>query len=29
MNGSRRVHVIDDEPAVHRFLTPALVANDY
>jgi two-component system KDP operon response regulator KdpE len=29
MNGSRRILVIDDEPAVHRFLTPALVANDY
>jgi two-component system KDP operon response regulator KdpE len=24
-----RVLVVDDEPAVHRFLTPALVANDY
>jgi two-component system KDP operon response regulator KdpE len=29
MSGSRRILVIDDEPAVHRFLTPALVANDY
>ena len=24
-----RVLVVDDEPAIHRFLTPALVANDY
>jgi two-component system KDP operon response regulator KdpE len=29
MSGSRRILVTDDEPAVHRFLTPALVANDY
>lgn len=24
-----RVLVVDDEPAIHRFLTPALIANDY
>jgi two-component system KDP operon response regulator KdpE len=24
-----RVLVVDDEPAIHRFLTPALLANDY
>src|SRR6187200_3568660 len=29
MSPSTRVLVIDDEPAIHRFLTPALVANDY
>ena len=29
MSGSMRVLVVDDEPAIHRFLTPALVANDY
>ena len=29
MNASKRVLVVDDEPAIHRFLTPALVANDY
>ena len=29
MSGSRRILVFDDEPAIHRFLTPALVANDY
>lgn len=30
MTGSRStVLVVDDEPAIHRFLTPALVANDY
>ena len=26
---STRVLVVDDEPAIHRFLTPALLANDY
>jgi two-component system KDP operon response regulator KdpE len=26
---STRVLVVDDEPAIHRFLTPALVANAY
>ncbi len=29
MSGLTRVLVVDDEPATHRFLTPALVANDY
>jgi len=29
MNGATRVLVVDDEPAVHRFLAPALAANDY
>jgi two-component system, OmpR family, KDP operon response regulator KdpE len=29
MSPSTRVLVIDDEPAIHRFLTPALLANDY
>jgi two-component system KDP operon response regulator KdpE len=29
MTRSTRVLVVDDEPAIHRFLTPALVANDY
>jgi two-component system KDP operon response regulator KdpE len=30
MSGLRSsVLVVDDEPAIHRFLTPALVANDY
>ena len=30
MTGRRpTVLVVDDEPAIHRFLTPALVANDY
>lgn len=30
MTGSRStVLVVDDEPAIHRFLTPALIANDY
>jgi two-component system KDP operon response regulator KdpE len=29
MSASTRVLVVDDEPAIHRFLTPALVANDY
>ncbi len=29
MSGLTRVLVVDDEPAIHRFLTPALVANDY
>src|SRR5215207_490893 len=29
MSPSARVLVIDDEPAIHRFLAPALVANDY
>src|SRR5215216_4697615 len=29
MNPSTRILVVDDEPAIHRFLTPALVANDY
>lgn len=29
MRGATRVLVVDDEPAIHRFLTPALVANDY
>ena len=29
MSGLTRVLVVDDEPAVHRFLRPALVANEY
>ena len=29
MTRRMRVLVVDDEPAIHRFLTPALVANDY
>ena len=29
MSRSTRVLVVDDEPAIHRFLTPVLVANDY
>ena len=29
MSGQIRVLVVDDEPAVHRFLTPSLGANDY
>ena len=29
MTGQTRVHVVDDEPAIHRFLTPALEANGY
>ena len=30
MTGSRStVLLVDDEPAIHRFLTPALIANDY
>ncbi len=29
MSRLTRVLVVDDEPAIHRFLTPALVANDY
>ena len=29
MSGPLRVLVVDDEPAIHRFLTPALIANDY
>jgi two-component system KDP operon response regulator KdpE len=29
LSGATRVLVVDDEPAVHRFLTPALAANDY
>ncbi len=29
MSRSGRVLVIDDESAIHRFLAPALVANDY
>jgi two-component system KDP operon response regulator KdpE len=29
MTAALRVLVVDDEPAVHRFLTPALAANDY
>ncbi|MCC2653877.1 MAG: two component transcriptional regulator, winged helix family [Microvirga sp.] len=29
MSRSTRVLVVDDEPAIHRFLTPALVANNY
>jgi two-component system KDP operon response regulator KdpE len=29
MSASTRVLVVDDEPAIHRFLTPALVANNY
>ena len=30
MTGSTStVLVVDDEPAIHRFLTPALAANDY
>lgn len=29
MSRSTRILVVDDEPTVHRFLTPALVANDY
>lgn len=29
MNHPARVLVVDDEPAIHRFLTPALQANDY
>jgi two-component system KDP operon response regulator KdpE len=29
MSIAPRVLVVDDEPAIHRFLTPALMANDY
>jgi two-component system KDP operon response regulator KdpE len=29
MNQTTRVLVVDDEPAIHRFLTPALLANDH
>ncbi len=29
MTGQTRVLVVDDEPAIHRFLTPALEANGY
>jgi CheY-like chemotaxis protein len=29
MMGRTRVLVVDDESAIHRFLTPALEANDY
>ena len=29
MSASTRVLVVDDEPAIHRFLTPALLANNY
>ena len=29
MSGAMRVLVVDDEPAIHRFLAPALAANDY
>ncbi|NIX78250.1 response regulator [Microvirga terricola] len=29
MNQTPRVLVVDDETAIHRFLTPALMANDY
>ncbi|WP_262266128.1 response regulator [Microvirga yunnanensis] len=29
MTHPARVLVVDDEPAIHRFLTPALLANDY
>ncbi|MGO4706183.1 response regulator [Microvirga sp. 2MCAF38] len=29
MNHLSRVLVVDDEAAIHRFLTPALMANDY
>ena len=29
MSASTRVLVVDDEPAIHRFITPALVANNY
>ena len=29
MSGKTRVLVVDDEPAILRFLKPALEANDY
>ncbi|PVE24113.1 DNA-binding response regulator [Microvirga sp. KLBC 81] len=29
MTNPARVLVVDDEPAIHRFLAPALLANDY
>ena len=29
MTRATRVLVVDDEPTIHRFLTPALIANDY
>ena len=29
MTPAMRILVVDDEPAVHRFLTPALAVNDY
>src|SRR5215204_2572 len=29
MTYATRVLVVDDEPAIHRFLSPALLANDY
>jgi two-component system KDP operon response regulator KdpE len=29
MSGNARVLVVDDEPAILRFLKPALEANDY
>ncbi|MET0527311.1 MAG: response regulator, partial [Microvirga sp.] len=29
MSHDPRVLVVDDEAAIHRFLTPALMANDY
>ena len=29
MTGKTRVLVVDDEPAILRFLKPALEANDY
>jgi two-component system KDP operon response regulator KdpE len=29
MSGATRILVVDDEPAIHRFLAPALAANDY
>src|SRR5215204_3656794 len=29
MTHAPRVLVVDDEPAIHRFLSPALLANDY
>ena len=29
MTHSPRILVVDDEPAIHRFLSPALLANDY
>ena len=29
MSGKSRILVVDDEPAILRFLRPALEANDY